>query len=251
MESHPVSTVHPGRPTRRTPLLRRLSVHPAFYHYLEGTGAGSTAKRRALFEYLSDYSRRLIALGLVVGLYCGGLAITKAVASTDANADRTQFTDVSRDHLRALRVRAGKRETYLLALKEARSGKSSAVKAAVDSLGSYPLTPYLLYEMLIARPRSSDQDVLSFIETYPELPITPFLRRQFASFRMKQRDQDSFLKFHLPNEGDSEMQCFRARALWQTGDTEAAMAATEALWLTARSQHSSCLLYTSPSPRDS
>ena len=118
----------------------------------------------------------------MVGLYCGGLAITKAVASTDANADRTQFTDVSRDHLRALRVRAGERQTYLLALKEARSGKSSAVKAAVDSLGSYPLTPYLLYEMLIARPRSSDQDVLSFIETYPELPITPLLRRQFASF---------------------------------------------------------------------
>ena len=199
MESYPVSTAHPGRPTRRAPLLQRLSVHPVLYQSLLRTGPGSTAKKRALFEYLSDYSCRLIALGLVVGLYCGGLAVTKAVASTDANAGRTQFTDVSRDHLRALRVRAGERETYLLALKEARSGKSSAVKAAVDSLGSYPLTPYLLYEMLIARPRSSDQDVLSFIETYPELPITPLLRRQFASFRMKQRDQGSFLKFHLPN----------------------------------------------------
>ncbi len=240
MESYPVSTVHPGRPTRRTPLLRRLSVHPVLYQSLLRTGPGSTAKKRALFEYLSDYSCRLIALGLVGALFCGGPAITKAVASTDANADRTQRTDISRDHLRALRVRASERETYLVALQEARSGKSSAVKAAVDSLGSYPLTPYLLYEMLIARPRSSDQDVLSFIETYPELPITPFLRRQFASFRMKQRDQDSFLKIHRPNEGNSEIQCFRARALWQTGNTEAAMAATEALWLTARSQHSSC-----------
>ena len=36
------------------------------------------------------------------------------------------------------------------------------------------------------------------------------------------------------------MQCFRARALWQTGDTASAMTATEALWLTDRSQHSSC-----------
>ena len=172
MESHPVSTVHPGRPTRRTPLLRRLSVHPAFYHYLEGTGAGSTAKRRALFEYLSDYSRRLIALGLVVVLYCGGPTVTKALASNEINSGQAQFTEFSRDHLRALRVRAGERETYLLALQEARSGKSSAVKAAVDSLRSYPLTPYLLYEMLIARPRSSDQDVLSFIATYPELPLS-------------------------------------------------------------------------------
>ena len=55
---------------------------------------------------------------------------------------------------------------------------------------------------------------------------------------MKQRDR-FILKFHLPNEGDSEIQCFRARALWQTGNTEAAMAATETLWL-ARSQHNSC-----------
>jgi len=178
------------------------------------------------------------ALALLIG--CEGLLVTRAIASTDLNASRAHFTEVSPDYLAALRVRAAERETYLAALREARSGKASAVKAAIDSLGSYPLTPYLEYEMLIARPRSSDEAVLSFIETYRELPITPFLRRQFASFRMKQRDQDSFLKFHLPNEGDSEMQCFRARALWQTGDTASAMTATEALWLTDRSQHSSC-----------
>ena len=178
------------------------------------------------------------ALALLIG--CEGLLITRAIASTDLNASQTHFTEVSPDYLAALRVRAAERETYLAALREARSGKASAVRAAIDSLGSYPLTPYLEYEMLIARPRSSDQAVLSFIETYRELPITPFLRRQFASFRMKQRDRDSFLKFHLPNEGDSETQCFRARALWQTGDTASAMTATEALWLTDRSQHRSC-----------
>ena len=181
-----------------------------------------------------------MAIGLVIIIYCGGPPITQALASTEVKTGHTQFTKVSRDHLRALRDRAAERETYLEALREARSGKASAVRAAIDSLGSYPLTPYLEYEMLVARPRSSDEAVLSFIETYRELPITPFLRRQFASFRMKQRDQDSFLKFHLPNEGDSEMQCFRARALWQTGDTASAMTATEALWLTDRSQHSSC-----------
>ena len=240
MESHPVSTFNPGRSPRSAPRPWRLPVHSALFRALLRTGSGSTEKKLALFEHVSDYHCRLIALGLVVVLYCGGPTVTQALASNEVNSGQAQFTEFSRDHLRALRVRAGERETYLLALQEARSGKSSAVKAAVDSLRSYPLTPYLLYEMLIARPRSSDQDVLSFIETYPELPITPFLRRQFAGFRMKQRDQDSFLKFHLPNEGDSEMQCFRARALWQTDDTQAAMAATEALWLTARSQHSSC-----------
>ncbi len=137
------------------------------------------------------------------------------MASTDVNADRTQFTDISRDPF--ARVTYGPVSDKPIFWRfQARSGKSSAVKAAVGSLGSYPLTPYLLYEnALIARPRSSDQEVLSFIETYPELPIHTIFRRQFASFRMKQRDQDSFLKFHLPNEGDSEMQCFRgARALW-------------------------------------
>ena len=86
MESYPVSTTNPGRPLRQTPSLRRLQVHPTCYRCLEGTGAGSTAKRRALFEYLYGYSRRLIALGLVVGLYCGGLAITKAVAHRQGDA---------------------------------------------------------------------------------------------------------------------------------------------------------------------
>ena len=240
MESHPVSTFNPGPSPRSAPAPRRLPVQPALYRSLLGTRPRSTAKKRALSEHLSGYSCQLMAIGLVIVIYCGGPPITQTLASTDVNTGHTQFTKVSRDHLRALRDRAAERETYLEALREARSGKASAVRAAIDSLGSYPLTPYLEYEMVIARPRSSDGAVLSFIETYRELPITPFLRRQFASFRMKQRDQDSFLKFHLPNEGDSEMQCFRARALWQTGDTASAMTATEALWLTDRSQHSSC-----------
>jgi len=240
MEGQRVSLLNRRRPPRPAPLLQRLSACPILWCSIARTELVSTAKRPVFIQRSANYSCGLMATALALLIGCEGLLVTRAIASTDLNASRAHFTEVSPDYLAALRVRAAERETYLAALREARSGKASAVKAAIDSLGSYPLTPYLEYEMLIARPRSSDEAVLSFIETYRELPITPFLRRQFASFRMKQRDQDSFLKFHLPNEGDSEMQCFRARALWQTGDTASAMTATEALWLTDRSQHSSC-----------
>ena len=240
MEGQRVSLLNRRRPPRPAPLLQRLSARPFLWCSIARTELVSTAKRPVFIQRSANYSCGLMATALALLIGCEGLSITRAIASTDLNASQAHFTEVSPDYLAALRVRAAERETYLEALREARSGKASAVRAAIDSLGSYPLTPYLEYEMLVARPRSSDEAVLSFIETYRELPITPFLRRQFASFRMKQRDQDSFLKFHLPNEGDSEMQCFRARALWQTGDTASAMTATEALWLTDRSQHSSC-----------
>ena len=240
MKGRQVSSFSRRPPPRAAPSVPYLKAYRVDYQPESKTGLVSTAKKLVLLEHLPDCSSRLIAAALALFVCCGELSVARATASTELNANRTHFTDVSRDHLRALRVRAAERETYLTALQEARSGKASAVKAAIDSLGSYPLTPYLEYEMLVARPRSSDQAVLNFIENYRELPITPFLRRQFARFRMKQKDQDSFLKFHLPNEGDSEMQCFRARALWQTGDTASAMTATEALWLTDRSQHSSC-----------
>ena len=132
------------------------------------------------------------------------------------------------------------RAVFLEARQIARKGKLSALKPLLESLTDYPLKSYIEYEALLARPYSSDEAVQAFIENHPNFPISAQLRRAFADYRRDQDRSESFLSFHQPEDADVENQCFRASALWALERTQAAMAATRALWLHGRSQPKRC-----------
>ncbi|MBT5464293.1 MAG: transglycosylase SLT domain-containing protein [Gammaproteobacteria bacterium] len=132
------------------------------------------------------------------------------------------------------------RAVFLEARQIARKGKLSALKPLLESLTDYPLKSYIEYEALLARPYSSDEAVQAFIENHPNFPISAQLRRAFADYRRDQDRSESFLRFHQPEDADVENQCFRASALWALERTQAAMAATRALWLHGRSQPKRC-----------
>ena len=132
------------------------------------------------------------------------------------------------------------RAVFLEARQIARKGKLSALKPLLESLTDYPLRSYIEYEALLARPYSSDEAVQAFIENHPNFPISAQLRRAFADYRRDQDRSESFLSFHQPEDADVENQCFRATALWALERTQAAMAATRALWLHGRSQPKRC-----------
>ena len=132
------------------------------------------------------------------------------------------------------------RAVFLEARQIARKGKLSALKPLLESLTDYPLRSYIEYEALLARPYSSDEAVQAFIENHPNFPISVQLRRAFADYRRDQDRSESFLSFHQPEDADVENQCFRATALWALERTQAAMAATRALWLHGRSQPKRC-----------
>ena len=132
------------------------------------------------------------------------------------------------------------RAVFLEARQIARKGKLSALKPLLESLTDYPLRSYIEYEALLARPYSSDEAVQAFIENHPNFPISAQLRRAFADYRRDQDRSESFLRFHQPEDADVENQCFRASALWALERTQAAMAATQALWLHGRSQPKRC-----------
>ncbi|MBT6792780.1 MAG: transglycosylase SLT domain-containing protein [Gammaproteobacteria bacterium] len=132
------------------------------------------------------------------------------------------------------------RAVFLEARQIARKGKLSALKPLLESLTDYPLRSYIEYEALLARPYSSDKAVQAFIENHPNFPISAQLRRAFADYRRDQDRSESFLSFHQPEDADVENQCFRASALWALERTQAAMAATRALWLHGRSQPKRC-----------
>ena len=144
------------------------------------------------------------------------------------------------EHLGFEIKRYQQRQIFLAAREEARSGKLSNVNRLLASIGDYPLKSYIIFEALLARPRSKDDDVLRFLDDHPRHPISHRLQKRFTDYRRQQNRPESFLKFYQPSNRDAENGCFHAWSLWQSGDPPAAMRATEQLWLTGTSQPKQC-----------
>ena len=174
---------------------------------------------------------RLLSKGLLIALALSSSVSLLAKANPPREAAVTFGIEMQRFRQRAV---------FLEARQIARKGKLSALKPLLESLTDYPLRSYIEYEALLARPYSSDEAVQAFIENHPNFPISAQLRRAFADYRRDQDRSESFLRFHQPEDADVENQCFRASALWALERTQAAMAATRALWLHGRSQPKRC-----------
>ena len=174
---------------------------------------------------------RLLSKGLLIALALSSIVSPIAKANPPREAAVTFGIEMQRFRQRAV---------FLEARQIARKGKLSALKPLLESLTDYPLRSYIEYEALLARPYSSDEAVQAFIENHPNFPISAQLRRAFADYRRDQDRSESFLRFHQPEDADVENQCFRASALWALERTQAAMAATRALWLHGRSQPKRC-----------
>ena len=174
---------------------------------------------------------RLLSKGLLIALALSSSVSLLAKANPPREAAVTFGIEMQRFRQRAV---------FLEARQIARKGKLSALKPLLESLTDYPLRSYIEYEALLARPYSSDEAVQAFIENHPNFPISAQLRRAFADYRRDQDRSESFLRFHQPDDADVENQCFRASALWALERTQAAMAATQALWLHGRSQPKRC-----------
>ena len=174
---------------------------------------------------------RLLSKGLLIALALSSIVSPIAKANPPREAAVTFGIEMQRFRQRAV---------FLEARQIARKGKLSALKPLLESLTDYPLRSYIEYEALLARPYSSDEAVQAFIENHPNFPISAQLRRAFADYRRDQDRSESFLRFHQLGDADVENQCFRASALWALERTQAAMAATQALWLHGRSQPKRC-----------
>ena len=174
---------------------------------------------------------RMLYKGLLIALALSSSFSLLAKANPPREAAVTFGIEMQRFRQRAV---------FLEARQIARKGKLSALKPLLESLTDYPLRSYIEYEALLARPYSSDEAVQAFIENHPNFPISAQLRRAFADYRRDQDRSESFLRFHQPEDADVENQCFRASALWALERTQAAMAATQALWLHGRSQPKRC-----------
>ncbi|MDO7572151.1 MAG: transglycosylase SLT domain-containing protein, partial [Pseudomonadales bacterium] len=177
---------------------------------------------------------------VMTGMLYKGLLIALALSSSTSLLSKANPPREAAVTFGIEMQRFRQRAVFLEARQIARKGKLSALKPLLESLTDYPLRSYIEYEALLARPYSSDEAVQAFIENHPNFPISAQLRRAFADYRRDQDRSESFLRFHQPEDADVENQCFRASALWALERTQAAMAATRALWLHGRSQPKRC-----------
>ncbi|MCZ6644549.1 MAG: transglycosylase SLT domain-containing protein [Gammaproteobacteria bacterium] len=132
------------------------------------------------------------------------------------------------------------RGVYRRALDDLNAGRSRSFASALVELEGYALHPYLDYHRLQSRLSvASEQEVQTFRKLHENLPVTAILHRRWLKILGRKRQWRTFLNNYEPSS-DAELQCYRLRALYGTGEREAAFAEVEPLWKVAKSQPKAC-----------
>ena len=132
------------------------------------------------------------------------------------------------------------RDLFKQARTAVRKGSITQYRSLRKQLDDYPLRGYLDYEYLkrqLNKPRIDDYE--EFFNIYKDSPIADRLRRKWLTILAKQGRWELFLE-HYKDMRSTRLKCSRALALQNVGDASEAKLAAEQLWLTGKSQPSSC-----------
>lgn len=132
------------------------------------------------------------------------------------------------------------RELFKQARKAVKSGAITRYRGLRKQLDDYPLRGYLDYEYLkrqLYKPRVKEYQ--EFFSLYEDSPISVRLRKKWLTVLAKQGRWKLFLE-HYKDMDSTRLDCSRALALQNTGDTRQAKIAAQELWLTGKSQPRSC-----------
>ena len=132
------------------------------------------------------------------------------------------------------------RQRYNSALSDLRAGRTSSFREKQATLKNYVLYPYLQY--YAARRRLDTlkpAEVRDFRQRWQDSPIANRLYRSWLSKVAKRGDWKTYRDHYEPTTA-AEGQCNYRRALYRTGDKEAALAAVEVLWAVPKSQPKDC-----------
>ena len=135
------------------------------------------------------------------------------------------------------------RSLYRAALDDLSRGRTTAFRKKQEALSGYVLAPYLEYRYALRHISQHNlADIERFAEQHPTLPAAEHLRRAYLKNLARRRAPQRFLAAYPEGHAgmNAELMCFHARALYATGQAEAAFAAAERLWLVGRSQSKEC-----------
>ncbi|VEC00977.1 Soluble lytic murein transglycosylase precursor [Cedecea lapagei] len=115
------------------------------------------------------------------------------------------------------------------------------VQQLMPTLQTYPLYPYLEYRQLTDDLMNEPTvAVAQFIQANPTLPPARTLSSRFVNELARRQDWRGLLAFSPEPPATNEAKCNYYYAKWNTGQAEAAWAGAKELWLTGKSQPSSC-----------
>ena len=109
-----------------------------------------------------------------------------------------------------------------------------------QQLQEYPLYPYLVYQQItqdLSKTNSANVD--KFLTQYPDTPLANRLRNSWQDRLIKQEQWSQLITFYKPNNS-VELECYYRRALYKTGDKQAAFKALDKLWLTGNALPRAC-----------
>lgn len=132
------------------------------------------------------------------------------------------------------------REAYRSALHHLNAGRAAEFRHLRDSLNDYALAPYLDYHHLNSRLSSvSDSEMRSFQESHGDLPVAAIVQFRWLKHLGARRQWQRLLDNPRPTT-DAELRCYQVRALYASGEREAALAQVGELWGVGHSQPKAC-----------
>ena len=135
---------------------------------------------------------------------------------------------------------AAERKLYRAALADLKQGRSSAFAAKLEQLGDYPLRVYLEYHAIRSRlGRTQPGEILDFRSTWADSEVSERLYSEWL-LNLRQRGDWNNLAHYYEAQPSAQMQCAYARALYRSGNREAAFREVPKLWLIGTSQHREC-----------
>lgn len=109
------------------------------------------------------------------------------------------------------------------------------------ALRDYPLTPYLAYDELTQRlSTASSAEVERFLLEHGDLPQIKWMKLRWLRLLSERNQWPLFLKYYSPELQFTELDCRFARYQHAQGQSQAAFASAEKLWLSAQSQPNAC-----------
>lgn len=109
------------------------------------------------------------------------------------------------------------------------------------ALRNYPLTPYLAYDELTQRlATASNLEIEKFLLEHGDLPQINWMKLRWLRLLSERQQWPLFLKYYSPELKFTELDCRFAQYQLQSGQSQAAFATAEKLWLSAQSQPNAC-----------
>ena len=132
------------------------------------------------------------------------------------------------------------RQTFLAAEKAVKKGNLKLARQLKASLKTYPLYPYLEYELLKKTLSSqSNKAVQEFLDQYQDMPLANYLRKRWLNQLAGEKRWRDYVAFYQPQK-DIERQCHYLNALISTGKKAEAFDLVEPLWLHGKSRPKAC-----------